>query len=223
VGRADGLRQHEALMLHGQRVCHYRDPACVRVRRARPLSDGAGTDESRRRRTHGTVVAPRVSLAAGRVAAPSRRPGDPVIGRDAPNAALTSRRKETRLPHNFEGADGTRLAAARAGEPPERRRERSGALAHERRRARAHGTHGKGGSEELLDDRRRPTPGDDAQLRRSAAAATRPVAREVPRQRAGPHGRLRAGGASRSAGSSVDRRPPDRTRRRPPPRLIACT
>ena len=73
----------------------------------------------------------------------------------------------------------------------------------------AHGTHGKGRSEELLDDPQATDTGDDAQLRRAGGGGDQ--APDPNKFRENSAGRMGGAGwgSEQVGGSVVDRRPPD--------------
>jgi endonuclease-3 len=165
---------HEALMLHGQRVCHYRDPACERC----VVLDLCPTGQARMSRLGDRD--PERSLP------PRRANANPTTGDDdMPND----------LPKGLDARGGGEQPKD-ADRPPQSAAQR------------AHGTHGKGGSEELLDDPQATDTGDDAQLRRAGGRDEPPSPDKFRDNAVGRMGGA-GWGSEQVGGSTVDRRPPD--------------
>jgi endonuclease III len=176
---------HEALMLHGQRVCHYRDPACGRCAvldlcptgQAR-LDRGGGTHEERTLPPSST--ASRIARGAGvrvRTAASTSRHGDDSMPRDMSSDEVNDPRH-----------------------------------AHDSQDQRAHGTHGKGFMDERrADDEQATDTGDDAQQRRAGGGGDQAPDPNRFREQGEKGGHLGGSGwgSEQVGGSVVDRRPPD--------------
>lgn len=191
---------HEALMLHGQRVCFYQDPACHRcvvldlcpTGQAR-LGRAAASDAERGLPDQAAV--PRASRGAGvrvRTAASSftTRPGEPDMPHDLPKG-LDARRDQPHAPENRPSDD--------VNDPEHYKMSAA---------SKAHGAHGKGGNEELLSDEQATDTGDDAQLRRAGPRNEAPDPDKF-RENAAGHTGGSGWGSEQVGGSVVDRRPPD--------------
>jgi endonuclease-3 len=255
---------HEVLMLHGQHVCHWREPECRRcvvldlcpTGRTRVSADGTAAADGG---APEGAAASDVTVAPGGIAAPERGlpPASPPprIARGRRSTIRPPRpRPQEQLemsvhPHPEQGPapergdhapQGAQSTDGRAGEiaPADRERLRSvhadpdqlNAEAREqaaRRNSpaddvrnpehyqlspeeRAHGTHGKGFSDEArLDDEVAVDSGDDPQFRRGGAGRNeapdpKQFAENAEGRMGGP-----GWGSEQVGGSTVDRRPND--------------
>jgi endonuclease-3 len=244
---------HEALMLHGQRVCHWREPDCGRcvvlalcptgrqrlgVDAAADAADaadapGAGgperglppesppprTARGRRETTRPRRPRPQEQLEMTVHPHPEKGPA-PARGDHAPEGAETTQGR----PGEISAADRERLAGVHA-DPDQLNAEareqaaRRGSAADDVRNPehyklspeeRAHGTHGKGFSDEgRRDDEVAVDSGDDPQLRRGGAG--RNEAPDPAKFADRAEGRMGGPGwgSEQVGGSTVDRRPDD--------------
>lgn len=236
---------HEALMLHGQRVCHWREPACGRC----VVLDLCPTGQARMGQPADLpadgerVVARTVAPAADRPVAaapadpaaperglppqpaPPRAPAGP--GRGGASLTRTARRREPQeqrmSTHDHGGRDGrqdpaqeiarmdaeVRAQDARSANPKASGDVNDPAHYQDGQAERAHGTHGKGFSDERLLDAQAVDTGDDPQLRRAGGGGDQ--APDPNRMRENSEGRMGGPGwgNEQAGGSSVDRRPRD--------------
>ena len=196
---------HEVLMLHGQHVCHWREPECARcvlldlcpTGRARvgPAAAAAPTEPARPERPLPPDGAP-PRPGRGATSAPPPRPS-PQDARMTVNANHAHRDANgpDRGDHTFQDARG-----ADAG----------GDVTPESAASKAHGTHGKGDTREVLEDEVAVDTGDNPQARRGGAGpdeAPDPV--QFAKNATGRMGGA-GWGSEAAGGSAVDRRPSDK-------------
>lgn len=229
---------HEVLMLHGQHVCFWRDPACARcvVRDLCPtgrerlgvdapgdLFADAGPTDAGLGLALGDAQPAHARPAVPAPAAPSERPLPPHA---APPRTIRARRPPPRSrpmpqeqlsmsvhPHPGAGpaperGDHNLEGAREAGRPASAAPDGDGGTGGAA--AHAHGTHGKGDSRERLHDEVAVDTGDDPQFRRGGAGPN-----EAPDPaKFAKHAEGRMGGAGwgseAAGGSAVDRRPNDK-------------
>ncbi|GJG85652.1 hypothetical protein tb265_08330 [Gemmatimonadetes bacterium T265] len=204
---------HEVLMLHGQRVCFWRDPACARC----VVLDLCPTGQARLD-VAPTNAEPGRAEAAGTPLAPEQRPAPDARGVlafdfDAADAAGAAPMPVHPHPgagpapergdHNPDGAQESAAGASAAGTghmPGPGDGDTGGASAF------AHGTHGKGDSREVLNDEKAVDSGDRESSRRGGAGPDdAPDPAKFAKQLDGRMGG--AGWGSESVGgSAVDRR-----------------
>jgi len=246
---------HEVLMLHGQRVCHWRDPECGRcvvldlcpTGRARlPGAGAAGvagategpSDPPPERALPPSSPPPRTARGRQQTTRPRRpRPQEqlemsvhphpekgpaPARGDHAPQGEPTTDGRAGAL----SAADHERLASVHAdpdqlnAEAREQAARRNSVTDDVRNpehykltpEERAHGTHGKGFSDEArLDDEVAVDSGDDPQFRRGGAG--RDEAPDPTKFAKNAEGRMGGPGwgSESVGGSAVDRRPDDRS------------
>jgi hypothetical protein len=246
---------HEVLMLHGQRVCHWRDPACARCvvldlcptgqARLGPVEGGPGAGMA------AAVAPPAVESVPEQGLPPESAPPRAARGRRATTRSPRPRPQEqlemSVHPHPEKGPapergdhapQGEHTTDGRAGEISASDRERLQSVhadpdqlnAEAREQAarrnsvaddvrnpehykltpeeRAHGTHGKGFSDEArLDDEVAVDSGDDPQFRRGGAG--RDEAPDPTKFAKNAEGRMGGPGwgSESVGGSAVDRRP----------------
>jgi hypothetical protein len=236
---------HEVLMLHGQRVCHWREPDCARC----VVLALCPTGQARL----GVTAPPEVAATSERALPPEGTPPRAARGRRATTRSPRPRPQEqlemSVHPHPEKGPapergdhapQGERTTDGRAGELSAADHERLASVhadpdqlnAEAREQAarrnspaddvqnpehyklspeeRAHGTHGKGFSDEArLDDEVAVDSGDDPQFRRGGAG--RNEAPDPTKFADNAEGRMGGPGwgSESVGGSTVDRRPND--------------
>jgi endonuclease-3 len=201
---------HEVLMLHGQRVCFWREPACARCvvldlcptgqARLGEAARGVRPDDVPPRATRGAPddahtrpepqELPRMSDATNQSSNASDRPD---VERELNRMNEEARAQDARSPHPKPSGDVNDREHYRDGHAE-----------------RAHGTHGKGFMDErMVDDEQATDTGDDPQLRTAGGGGD--DAPDPQRFRENSAGRMGGPGwgSEQVGGSVVDRRPPD--------------
>ena len=195
---------HEVLMLHGQRVCFWREPACTRcvVLDLCPTGQARLGERATARGVRPGGAPPRTS----RGAPPRREPQEQHRMSDSNNASNRAdvERELDRMNREAREQDARSAHPKASGDVNDREHYRDGHA------ERAHGTHGKGFTDErMIDDEQATDTGDDPQLRTAGGGGD-----DAPDpQRFRDNSAGRSGGAGwgseQVGGSVVDRRPPD--------------